>query len=167
MTHIQSPRWSRPVDRPSLVSGDAAPVCTLARSVLCRSMGPVHARPLRWRLRRLSCVKRVGLIVTGCFESAYWVGSGGHWLKPKLTVFGRLELEAGGWSWNGVKEKYCWAGWSWSWWLEWCEKNIVELERELAAERSDCSQALVSDGDRRQVANRWGLKWPRVPSAAV
>ena len=22
---------------------------------------------------------------------------------------------AGGWSWNGVREKYCCAGWSWSW----------------------------------------------------
>ena len=32
---------------------------------------------------------------------------------------------AGGWSWNGMREKYCWAGWSWSWWLEWCEKKLL------------------------------------------
>jgi len=27
-------------------------------------------------------------------------------------------LRSAGWSWNGVREKYCWTGWSWSWWLE-------------------------------------------------
>ena len=32
---------------------------------------------------------------------------------------------AGGWSWNGVREKYGWSGWSWSWWLEWCERKIL------------------------------------------
>ena len=24
-----------------------------------------------------------------------------------------------------MREKYYWAGWSWSWWLEWCEKKIL------------------------------------------
>jgi len=32
---------------------------------------------------------------------------------------------AGGWSWNGLREKYCWSGWSWSWWLKWCERKIL------------------------------------------
>ena len=34
-------------------------------------------------------------------------------------------LRSAGWSWNGVREKYCWAGWSWSWWLEWCKRKIL------------------------------------------
>jgi len=34
-------------------------------------------------------------------------------------------LRSAGWSWNGVREKYCWAGWSWSWWLEWCERKLL------------------------------------------
>ena len=33
-------------------------------------------------------------------------------------VTARNDAGAGGWSWNGVREKYYWAGWSWSWWLE-------------------------------------------------
>jgi len=32
---------------------------------------------------------------------------------------------SGGWSWNRMREKYCWAGWSWSWWLEWCERKLL------------------------------------------
>ena len=24
-----------------------------------------------------------------------------------------------------MREKYCWTGWSWSWWLEWCERKIM------------------------------------------
>jgi len=35
------------------------------------------------------------------------------------------QVGAGDWSWNGVREKYCWSGWSWSWWLEWCERKIL------------------------------------------
>ena len=32
---------------------------------------------------------------------------------------------AGGWSWSGVREKYCWAGWSWRLELEWCERKVL------------------------------------------
>jgi len=39
--------------------------------------------------------------------------------------FDSYSLRLAGWSWNGVREKYCWAGWSWSWWLEWCERKIL------------------------------------------
>ena len=24
-----------------------------------------------------------------------------------------------------MREKYCWADWSWSWWLEYCERKIL------------------------------------------
>jgi len=24
-----------------------------------------------------------------------------------------------------VRKKYCWTGWSWNWWLEWCERKIL------------------------------------------
>jgi len=36
-----------------------------------------------------------------------------------------LEVGAGDWSWNSVRKKYYWAGWSWSWWLEWYERKIL------------------------------------------
>ena len=39
-----------------------------------------------------------------------------------LTVY---SLRSGGWSWNDAREKYCWTGRRWSWWLEWCEKKIL------------------------------------------
>jgi len=32
---------------------------------------------------------------------------------------------AGGWSWSGVREKYCWAGWNWRLELEWCERKVL------------------------------------------
>ena len=32
---------------------------------------------------------------------------------------------ARGWRWNGVREKYCWASWSWSRWLQWWERKLL------------------------------------------
>ena len=34
------------------------------------------------------------------------------------THWTRYSPRSAGWSWNAVRGKYCWAGWSWSWWLE-------------------------------------------------
>ena len=35
----------------------------------------------------------------------------------------------GGWSWNGVREKYCWAGWSWRLELQRCERKKLQRWR--------------------------------------
>ena len=48
-----------------------------------------------------------------------------HELLKVFTVFGRLELEAGGWNWSAVREKHCSAGWSWRMELEEWEKEIL------------------------------------------
>jgi len=53
----------------------------------------------------------------------------GVWLATRKPPTVRIVQERIGWSWNGVREKYCWSGWSWSWWLEWCEKKLLQCWR--------------------------------------
>ena len=61
-------------------------------------------------------------------------GLGSPWYAAKKTFCSKYEhihqwksdhysLRSVGWSWNGVREKYCWVGWSLR--LEWCEKKIL------------------------------------------
>jgi len=58
-----------------------------------------------------------------------------------VTVFGRLELEAGGWS--SVREKHYWLTGGRRLVLEKSERNTVALEARPPAEHGECNVSVV------------------------
>ena len=50
----------------------------------------------------------------------------GHHTKNVVHKVHTKKRSAGwSWSWSVVREKYCWAGWSWRLELEWCERKVL------------------------------------------